>query len=126
MITKTKKRQHKFTLSLDNYKTARERAKKAVASSNVDTEEEVLKVRKKKVPSKYWSESEGKHAIAFSCITTLLMYKNHIPCMITEIYCINYSHPELIGEYEIPTEKRRKMSTSSQKPVSLPKPPSCK
>ncbi|KAG1924779.1 hypothetical protein F2P79_025938, partial [Pimephales promelas] len=63
-------------------------AKKAVASSNVDTEEEVLKVRKKKVPSKYWSESEG--------------------------------------EYEIPTEKRRKMATSSQKPVSLPKPPSYK
>lgn len=55
------KRQLKFTLSLDNYKTARERAKKAVESSNVDTEEEVLKERKKKVPSKYWTESEGKH-----------------------------------------------------------------
>ncbi|XP_042599857.1 uncharacterized protein LOC122140409 [Cyprinus carpio] len=83
-------KRHKIRIlsETDNYKTARERAKKAVESSNVDTEEEVLKERKKKVPSKYWTESEG--------------------------------------ECEIPTKKRRKMSTSSQKPSSLPKPPSYK
>ncbi|KAL1279587.1 hypothetical protein QQF64_026260 [Cirrhinus molitorella] len=47
----------------DNYKTARERAKKAVETSNVESEDEVGKIRKKKIPARYWTDSEGENEI---------------------------------------------------------------
>ncbi|XP_056595806.1 uncharacterized protein LOC130414116 isoform X1 [Triplophysa dalaica] len=45
----------------DNYKTARERAKKAVETSNVESEDDVENMRKRKVPVRYWTDSEGEN-----------------------------------------------------------------